>query len=150
MPSSPIRSVTSLASNSCFPATNRHGRNRYAVSVPTYQYLYIGNFSNISPRPWEGAYHSLELPLIFGTSGIAHGASTDLEVALSHLMQDLYLAFISDPWRGLAAHGWDAYKPDGSAVEFSKNRSLVGKIKSSKLASVCNGIAPVSGAVPPS
>ncbi len=120
------------------------------VSVPTYQYLYNGNFSNISPRPWEGAYHSSELPLIFGTSGIAHSASTDLEVALSHLMQDLYLAFISDPWRGLPAHGWNAYKPDGSAVQFSKNRSLVGKIESSKLASACNGIVPVSGAVPPS
>ena len=85
---------------------------------------------------------------MFGTSGIAHSASTHLEVALSHLMQDLYLAFISDPWRGLPAHGWGAFKPDGSAVEFSKNRSLVGKIKSSKLARACNGIVPVPGAIP--
>ena len=65
-------------------------------------------------------------------------------------MQDFYLAFISGSWRGLPAHGWDAYKPDVSAVQFSKNRSLVGKIESSKVASACNGIAPVSGAVPPS
>ena len=65
-------------------------------------------------------------------------------------MQDLYLAFISDTSQGLPAHGWDAYKPDGSAVQFSKNGSLVGTIESSKLASVCNGIVPVPGAVPPS
>ena len=121
------------------------------MSVPSYQYLYNGNFSNISPRPWEGSYHSSELPLIFGTSGIYRSASTAFEVSLSHVMQDLYLAFITDHQGGLPAHGWNAYTPDGSAVEFAKNdNKLVGKIKSSKLASVCNGIKPVPSAVPPS
>ncbi|KAI9690423.1 MAG: hypothetical protein M1822_009386 [Bathelium mastoideum] len=54
--------------------------NRYAVGVPTHRYLYAGNFSNVSPRPWEGAYHSSELPLIFGTSGVVRGASTPFEL----------------------------------------------------------------------
>ena len=93
---------------------------------------------------------SSELPLIFGTSGIAHSAGTDLEVALSHLMQDLYLGFVSDTSQGLLAHGWDTNKPAGSAAQFPKDGSLVGHIESSKLASACNGIVPVPGAVPPS
>ena len=105
---------------------------------------------NNTPRPWEDSYHSSEWPLIFGTLGIAHSAGTDLEVALSHLTQDLYLAFVSDTSQGLPAHGCDAYKPDGSAIQFSKDGSLVGHIESSKLVSACNGIVPVPGAVPPS
>jgi len=127
-----------------------NNRSRYAVSVPTFRYLYAGNFSNIAPRPWEGAYHSSELPLIFGTSGIAHSPSTDFETALSHQMQDLYLAFISDPLKGLPAQGWNAYEPGGTAVEFGKDGTLVGSIALSELESVCNGAVPVPGSVPPS
>ena len=124
-------------------------RDRYAVQVPTYRYLYAGNFSNISPRPWEGSYHSSELPMIFGTSGIAHGESTWLENALSAKMQDLWLAFISDPTHGLRTHGWLPYAPDGNAVEFGKEGTLMGSISIEKLESGCDGVNPVPGAVPP-
>ena len=133
-----------------FTGTNTAHRNRYAVQVPTFRYLYAGNFSNISPRPWEGAYHSSELPMIFGTSGIAHSASTDFEIALSHRMQDFWLAFISDPMKGLPAQGWNAYEPGGTAVEFGKDRTLVGSIALSELESVCDGAAPVPETIPPS
>lgn len=33
-------------------------RNRLLAGHPTYRYEYAGNFSNISPLPWFGAYHS--------------------------------------------------------------------------------------------
>jgi carboxylesterase type B len=135
---------------SIISGTDMPGRNRYAVSVPTFRYLYAGNFSNISPRPWEDSYHSSELPLIFGTSGIAHAASTDFEIALSHRMQDLWLAFISDPMQGLPSQGWNAYEPGGTAVEFGKDGTLVGSIGLSELGSVCNGAVSIPGAVPPS
>lgn len=124
--------------------------DRYAVSVPTFRYLNAGNFSNISPRPWEGAYHSSELPLIFGTSGIAHSPSTAFETALSHRMQDLYLAFISDPVKGLPAQGWNTYEPGGNAVEFGKGGMVVQSIALSELGRVCNGVVGIPGAVPPS
>ena len=86
------------------PSPKRHCRNSYTVSVPTHQYLYNGNFSNIYPRSWEDAYHSSILPLMFGTSSNAHGSNTDLEMALSDLMQDLYSTSTNDPWRGLPTH----------------------------------------------
>jgi carboxylesterase type B len=100
------------SSNSC--------RNRYALSVPTYRYLYAGNFTNISPRPWEGAYHCSELPMFFGTSGIAHGGSTPFELVVSRSMQDMYLAFITDGPAGLETKGWKAYTPNGAVLEFGK------------------------------
>jgi hypothetical protein len=65
-------------------------------------------------------------------------------------MQDLYLAFISDPEKGLPAQGWMPYEPGGSAVEFGKDNVLVGSIALSELSSVCDGAMGITGGVPPS
>ncbi len=124
-------------------------RNRYALNVPTYRYLYAGNFTNISPRPWEGAYHCSELPMIFGTLGIAHGDSTPFELAVSHSMQDMYLAFITDGPAGLETKGWNVYTPNGTVLEFGKGDKVVGNLAMDSFEKVCNGIDPVAGSVPP-
>ncbi|KAI9711229.1 MAG: hypothetical protein M1820_002216 [Bogoriella megaspora] len=123
--------------------------NRYAVGVPTHRYLYGGNFSNIAPRAWEGAYHSAELPLIFGTSGIARGASTPFELAVSRQMQDYYLDFISDPVNGLSQAGWPVYQPGGQALEFAYNGTVVRNISADVLFAPCDGVVGKPGAVPP-
>ncbi|KAJ5760695.1 hypothetical protein N7520_007851 [Penicillium odoratum] len=52
-----------------------------------------------------GAYHTAELPLIFGTSSI-YGPDTLLEKDVSAKMQDRWLAFAKDPENGLSQHGW--------------------------------------------
>ncbi|KAL9095027.1 MAG: hypothetical protein Q9165_002629 [Trypethelium subeluteriae] len=123
--------------------------NRYAVGVPTHRYLYAGNFSNIAPRPWQGAYHSSELPLIFGTSGIVRGASTPFELAVSKQMQHYYLDFISDPVNGLNKAGWPEYKPGGQALEFAYDGVVVQNISVNILEEPCNGAFAKPGAVPP-
>ncbi|KAF5494471.1 Acylcarnitine hydrolase [Colletotrichum siamense] len=82
-------------------------RLRSEAGATTYQYLYAGNFTNISPLPWLGAYHTAELPLIFGTHDI-DGPSTDFEKRVSERMQDLYLQFAIDPENGLRSAGWPA------------------------------------------
>lgn len=87
--------------------------------------------------------------MIFGTSEIAHGESTGFEKALSAKMQDLWLAFISNPAHGLRAHGWLPYTPNGNAVEFGKDGKLVGSISLEKLAGGCDGVNPLPGAIPP-
>ena len=123
--------------------------NRYAVGVPTHRYLYASNFSNIAPRPWEGAYHSSELPLIFGTSGIARGASTPFELAVSRQMQDYYLDFISDPINGLNKAGWPEYKPGGQALHFAYDGVVVQNLSVDILQEPCNGAFAKPGAIPP-
>ncbi|KAF2628308.1 alpha/beta-hydrolase [Macroventuria anomochaeta] len=51
--------------------------DRYAGGhATTFRYLYGGNFSNIAPRWWEGAYHQADMPLVFRTHGIARSEST--------------------------------------------------------------------------
>ncbi|KAF4449065.1 hypothetical protein F53441_7609 [Fusarium austroafricanum] len=102
---------------------------RSAANAKTWRYLYSGNFTNIMPGK-EGAYHSAELPLIFGTHGIARGKSTPFEVEVSHSMQDHWLAFIQDPVSGLDKLGWKPTSSGGldtlqTGVEFGfKNEVL--------------------------
>ncbi|KAJ5107508.1 chlorogenic acid esterase precursor [Penicillium angulare] len=74
--------------------------NRNLGYLPTYRYQYAGNFSNISPLPWFGAYHSSELPLLFGTHDEYRGRSTKFEWEVSYAMEALWLSFAEDPTRG--------------------------------------------------
>jgi len=87
----------------------RDYRLRSSVDLPTYRYRYAGNFTNISPTTWLGAYHSSELPMLFGTHPNFRGDSTPDEYALSAKMQDLYVAFARDGVTGLEAQGWPRY-----------------------------------------
>jgi acetylcholinesterase len=132
-------------------AADQTTTNRYNSGSITYRYLYAGNFSNIAPRSWEGAYHSSELPLIFGTSQIVRGADTAFETELSQTMQDFWLAFAQDPMNGLPKVGWPQYRPGGEAVEFGSGDSvLVRTISVDILEEPCDGVNPKPGGMPPS
>ncbi|KAL2163292.1 hypothetical protein VTH06DRAFT_5348 [Thermothelomyces fergusii] len=89
-------------------------------AAPVYRYLYAGNFSNVSPRPWMGAYHGAELPLLFGTHALARGPSTELERRTSRAMQDAWVRFVATAGREMTVEGWDAkgQADAGGVVEF--------------------------------
>ncbi|KAM0431279.1 hypothetical protein ACHAPT_005249 [Fusarium lateritium] len=80
-------------------------RLRSKAGATTYQYLYAGNFTNISPLPWLGAYHTAELPLVFGTYD-SEGPPDAFQKRVSERMQDMYLRFAIDPAHGLEGAGW--------------------------------------------
>ncbi|QDS77736.1 hypothetical protein FKW77_004513 [Venturia effusa] len=122
---------------------------RYQVGAKTYQYLYAGNYSNVSPRKWLGAYHSSELPLIMGTSEYERGDNTDSENRVSKKMQDLWVAFASDPTKGLEKHGWPAYKPGGYAIVFGLKDTVISKIGVEELEKPCDGLVGRTGAASP-
>jgi acetylcholinesterase len=77
---------------------------RANAGLTSYFYQYRGNFTNIHPT--LGAFHSSELPLVFGTHGIINSPSTPFEKETSEKMQDLWLAFLKDPEKGLPQAGW--------------------------------------------
>lgn len=56
-----------------------------------------------------GAYHSSELPMIFGTYADVGGDGTRFQKDTSEVMQDLWLAFARDPENGLSNAGWPKY-----------------------------------------
>ena len=110
----------------------------------TFRYQYAGNFSNVSPRGWLGAYHSSELPMIMGTHPNYRGPSTPLEYATSHAFQDAYLAFARDPVHGLADMNWKPYQHlGGSTVREIGYGVPVQDMALTHEESLCNGTVPV-------
>ena len=103
---------------------------RYAGNRDTYRYWYAGNFSNIAPLPWLGAFHSSktnfflpfdsanktpgELPMIFGTHPNYRGNSTPFEYAVSETMQDLWLHFAEDS--AAFSQYWPAWDPESQPI----------------------------------
>ncbi|KAH8813903.1 Alpha/Beta hydrolase protein [Flagelloscypha sp. PMI_526] len=144
----PNMTLADQATLSFFCRVVLEAQDRYTAHAPTFRYLYGGNFSNISPQWWEGAYHASELPLIFGTSGDYRGASTPFELAVSEKMQDYWLAFAEDPVDGLPAMGWDAYEPDGNGVLLGYESVVSQPISEVKLEAPCTDGFP-NGKPPP-
>lgn len=70
-------------------------------------------------RPWMGAYHFAELPLIFGSHEDLSPPSPQIQYDVSHKMQDYWLAFIKDPHDGPRHAGWPLYAPSGSLLHIA-------------------------------
>jgi len=92
---------TTLSIIACPVARDVARRDIAPELYPTYRYLYTGNFTNISPVSWFGAYHSSELPLLFGTHDeYGPGNSTSFEYSVSQTMEALWLSFAECPGAG--------------------------------------------------
>ncbi|KAJ3766439.1 hypothetical protein FB446DRAFT_794105 [Lentinula raphanica] len=70
---------------------------RAAAGVSVFRYEYQAIFPNISPIPQLRAYHTSEIPLVFGTYNTSANAtsipSTSTGIALSKTMQRTWVAF---------------------------------------------------------
>ncbi|KAJ6549620.1 Alpha/Beta hydrolase protein [Mycena vulgaris] len=109
---------------------------RQAQGLTTYRFRYDGDFLDISPPAFPGAYHAAELPLIFGTTGQFHGVATAYEEEVSGKMQDLWLDFARDPERGLVAAGWDTFGA-GKAVFLGDPDAPVKQVDIEEVDGVC-------------
>ncbi|KAJ5662657.1 hypothetical protein N7462_011583 [Penicillium macrosclerotiorum] len=98
---------------------------RYTHGLDTYRYFWAGNFSNISPVSWLGAFHFSDLYMIFGTYVKNAGEISQLEISTSRAMQDFMLAFLKDPNSLPETVGWPLFNPNspngGSIIEFGKD-----------------------------
>jgi len=118
-------------------------RNRNLASLPTYRYQYVGNFTNISPVSWMGAYHSSELPLLFGTHFEFRGQSTNFEYQVSYAMEDLWLAFVSNPTQkpGISSNGhfkWPLYDQSSKKmVLFADGKTAVQVVSGDRIDGKC-------------
>ncbi|KAJ5925762.1 hypothetical protein N7454_007272 [Penicillium verhagenii] len=101
---------------------------RAYLGLETYRYLWAGNFSNISPVPYLGAFHWSDLLMIFGTYMTDSGDISQLEVMTSETMQDYILAFLKDPSTVGSTVGWppfNANAPHGGLIlEFGNHTSV--------------------------
>ncbi|KAH9807844.1 carboxylesterase [Teratosphaeria destructans] len=118
--------------------TGQEVKNRELAGLTTYRYRYSGVFNNTSPVPWFGAYHSSELPLLFGTHGEYRGNSTPYEFEFSHFMEALWLSFAVDP-----VSEPSATLPNGTAFTWpavtSESDVLIELARGAELVSVQSG-----------
>ncbi|KAE8381994.1 Alpha/Beta hydrolase protein [Aspergillus bertholletiae] len=117
--------------------------NRLEQDIPTWRYLYHGNWSSLSPVPWLGAYHSSDVPIVFGTykKTTVQPSSSPAEVAASKYIQGAWVAFAKDPWNGLRDYGWPQFiSQDRSLVNLALENRVTATIGSAdKWDSYCRG-----------
>ncbi|KAL4892366.1 Alpha/Beta hydrolase protein [Aspergillus ambiguus] len=103
----------------------------------TYRYQYAGNFSNLSPLPWLGAYHDADAPLFFGTfDDFSEGS--ELEARTSEVMQDLLLEFMKDPYNGPEQMGWPE-SGTGRMLRLGVSEHAVLDIPTQEVDAACDG-----------
>jgi carboxylesterase type B len=81
-----------------------------------YRYTYGAIFANIQPVPNLGAWHSSELPILFGTFN--RSTATSAEVELSQNLQTAFANFVKNPNSSPAPH-WHPYEPELSGNAFT-------------------------------
>lgn len=122
----------------CPAALTSQLRSQVNSTTPTYRYLFSGNFSNVSPRFWMGAYHASDLAFLFGTHqdlqspGTGEG-STPREFRVSEAMQDLVLSFASS--KGYVDQ-WKTYQ-EGYIIDFGNDTMISADISVQSVDGVC-------------
>jgi hypothetical protein len=100
-----------------------------------------GNYSNISPEPWLGAYHWTDLLMIFGTYVKMVGDIPQAEIDTSAAMQDYFVAFLKEGASVTSSVGWPVFqyqgKSNGSIIEFGARGSLARNITGDYLDASC-------------
>jgi carboxylesterase type B len=107
-------SANAVTINRFICPSHNTSESRRNAGAKTYRYQYAGNFTNVSPRTWMGAYHDSDLPMLFGTYAdfreeLMGKEEKERERRVSEGMQDAVLAFMRDAEGGLEAVGWPEY-----------------------------------------
>ncbi|KAB2575178.1 Acetylcholinesterase [Lasiodiplodia theobromae] len=89
---------------------------RVKAGVPVWRARYFGEWPNLNPLEWLGAYHSSDIPMVFGTSDLL-GSNTALEKQTSKYMQGAWVAFAKDPENGLKdQYAWPTYEAETESL----------------------------------
>ena len=122
-----------LSTFTCPVSYQAKARKQHGVAA--YIYRYFGNWDNTRLFPTSGAYHGVDLHMIFGASEEVSGISTsDEQRTLTRLMQKAWYAFANDPQDGLSKHlGWPRYgEEEKSLVLLGVNNTATARFVNSK------------------
>ena len=85
--------------------------------VPSWVYRYMADWDNTRLYPTSGAYHGVDLHMIFGASGDVSGIAPSADQKkLTKIMQKAWFSFIDDPSCGLTKLGWPKFDPAGNTL----------------------------------
>ncbi|RSL67370.1 hypothetical protein CEP53_003016 [Fusarium sp. AF-6] len=139
-PSPNLTHTAEVARNfNCFTLSD--SKLRESIGLETFRYFYVGNYPNISPEPWLGAYHWTDLLMIFGTYVKMVGDIPQAEIETSTAMQDFFLAFLKDSANMKNSVGWPEFqskgKDGGLILEFGRDGSPTRNITGDYLDASC-------------
>ncbi|KAJ0343761.1 hypothetical protein KNSL1_010030 [Colletotrichum chrysophilum] len=110
--------VTSFLLES-FTCPNLYQANaRLAQGVPAWIYRYFGDWDNTRLFPTSGAYHGVDLHMIFGASEDVSGIPpSDAQRETTKVMQRAWAAFANGPGNGLSqVIGWPKFNPETDSL----------------------------------
>lgn len=116
---------------------------RRAHNTPAWAYRYFGDWDNTRLYPTSGAYHGVDLHMIFGGSADVSGLPTSEDQRkLTKLMQHAWFSFSNDPHSGLSGLGWPQFDHgQKSLVVLGKDNHPSAKfVKPSEYDSPCSTI----------
>lgn len=96
-------------------ATRQEATNRVNYGSHVWRYRYYADWDNTRLYPTSGAYHGVDLHMIFGASSDVSGLpETPEQTELKQTMQAAWASFAADPEKGLEKEmGWPIFDPDG-------------------------------------
>lgn len=108
----PIFDIGTLVGFTC--SSQQASMLRVEQGVTTYRYYYYGgNYTNTYLNYIGSAYHTAELPIVFGTAAQLTGIPDDsAQTVMGPFIRNSWAAFAKDPENGLANLGWPKYDPN--------------------------------------
>ncbi|OOF93611.1 hypothetical protein ASPCADRAFT_132619 [Aspergillus carbonarius ITEM 5010] len=90
--------------------TDYQAAHRVRFGVPAWRFRYFADWNNTRLYPTSGAYHGVDLNMIYGNSELLTGLPVSAEqVQLTSRMQAAWAAFVVDPTAGLSKVGWPVF-----------------------------------------
>ncbi|KAE8317111.1 carboxylesterase [Aspergillus transmontanensis] len=90
---------------------------RIRAGVPAWRFSYFADWNNTRLYPTSGAYHGVELNMIFGNSeAVTDIPESAYQVQLQKKMQRAWAAFVADPHHGLKKLGWPHFSLNGTTL----------------------------------
>jgi para-nitrobenzyl esterase len=87
-------------------------RGRGEVGNPVYVYLYDHPYPGANNGPIFGAFHTAEVPYVFGTLGLGPRKFTDMDRTVARQLQDHWLAFMRTGDPSLPSMPWKPVSKD--------------------------------------
>ncbi|KAE8403801.1 Alpha/Beta hydrolase protein [Aspergillus pseudonomiae] len=111
----PVWDLFNQAAFTC--PTGQTAAHRAAAGVPVWQSRYFGDWENLRLYASSGAYHGIDLPMVFGTASKISGiADSKTEREFARYMASAWAAFAGDPVHGLSRFGWPRYDESGETL----------------------------------
>lgn len=110
-------------------------------NIPAWRYRYMGVWDNTSLGPKSGAYHSGEIPVVFGTTELRKDSRPDTpeEAKVVKDTMHAWASFAKDPQKGLLALGWPVYDESKETLIRigHENKSAFNLVKATEYDGVC-------------